>query len=94
MEFLFELLIEGLADAAGRPKVPLLVRLLIMMVLVGGLAAAVILYGFSALEATGLAGAIISWTIAAGLVFLWLYGCYRIIKTRKNNSNKAINLTP
>ncbi|MEM5770987.1 MAG: hypothetical protein AAGU32_22290 [Bacillota bacterium] len=84
MEFLFELLIEGLADAAGHPKVPILIRLLIMTVLLGGLAALVILVGFSALEATGLAGAVISWVIAAGFVFAWLYVCYRIIKTRKN----------
>ena len=85
MGFLFELLIEGLADAAGHPKVPILIRIMIMTVLAGGMAAVAILCGFSALEATGLVGAIIGWVIAAGLVFVWIYGCYRIIKTRKNN---------
>jgi hypothetical protein len=85
MEFLFELLIEGLADAAGHPKVPIFIRLMIMTILTGGLAAVAILCGFSALEASELVGAIIGWVIAVGLVFVWFYGCYRIIKTRKNN---------
>ena len=57
-----------------------------MTVLAGGMAAVAILAGFSALEATGLVGAVIGWGIAAGLIFIWLYGCYKIIKTRKHNS--------
>lgn len=84
MEFLFELLIEGLADAAGHPKVPLIIRLLIITLLLGGLTVLAIFVGFSAMEASGLAGAVISWVIAAGLVYAWLYICYRIIKTRKS----------
>ena len=85
MEFLFELLVEGLTDAAGHPKVPVLIRLIIITVVAGGAATIIFLAGFSGLKATGLAGAIFCWVTGAGLGFIWLYLCYKIIKTRKSN---------
>ncbi len=86
IEFLIELLLEGLSDAAGHPRVPIFIRLIFITLLVGGMAVVAVLCGFSALDAVGLAGAVIGWVIAAGLIFLWVYGCYRIIKTRRTNN--------
>ncbi|MEM5770988.1 MAG: hypothetical protein AAGU32_22295 [Bacillota bacterium] len=77
-----------MADAAGHPKVPILIRLLIMTVLFGGAATLFILIGFSALKATGMGGAIFFWLIASGFVLLWLYGCYKLSGPKKQQQVK------
>ena len=85
MEFLFELIIEGLIDASGKPKIPLVIRLLLFTIVVAIPTSIGVLAGFSAMKATGIVGAIICWLIAAGCILLWLFGCYKIIQTRKGN---------
>jgi len=47
LEILFEIFIEGLVDASGSPKVPMVIRLLIMTILCGSLTAIMILIGLS-----------------------------------------------
>ncbi|HKM33094.1 MAG TPA: hypothetical protein VJX95_05980 [Oscillospiraceae bacterium] len=81
-EALYELFIEGLVGATKIKKVPIIVRLLIASVLSGLLITIAILVSISALNATGILGAIICWIISFGLVGLWLLWCIKIIKSK------------
>ena len=78
-EILYEVFIEGLVEAAKSKKIPTIVRLMIVSVLCGLLITIGILVGISALNTTGILGAIICWIISLGFIVLWLFWCGKII---------------
>ena len=86
MEFLFELFIDGLVDVSGNPKIPIVIRLFIFTIILFIPIAISILAGVAGKEATGIAGAIICWVIAAACIFLWVFGCYKIVQNKKSKS--------
>lgn len=83
LEFLCELVFEGVAEAAKSPKLPVWLRLTLFSAL--GLAPiAVSVWGcFSAYRATGIAGAAVCGIIAVFLIVLWILGCRKIVKRKK-----------
>jgi len=85
LEILFEIFIEGLVDASGNPKVPMVIRLLIMTILCGSLTAIMILIGLSVSKNAEIAGAIICWIFALVFACFWVYSCRRILRTRNNS---------
>lgn len=82
MEILFEIFIEGLVGTTNNKKIPIIVRLIIASAICGALITIGILAGISALNATGILGAIICWIISLGLMALWLFWCIKIVQSR------------
>ncbi|MDD4474907.1 MAG: hypothetical protein PHV95_03810 [Eubacteriales bacterium] len=82
MGIIFEIFIEGLLGATKSKKVPIIVRLMITSILCGLLITIGILAGISALNATGILGAIICWIISFGFMVLWLFWCVKIIQNK------------
>lgn len=83
MEIILEIILEGLASITKNIKFPLIVRLIIASAICGLIIAICILAGISALNATGIWGAIISWVISLGCIVLWIIWCVKILQSRK-----------
>lgn len=79
-DFLDSFFSEGFSEAMNSKKVPLAIKLVLWLLLCTFIVAVCFLAGFSALENTGVAGAVICWVLALGFFILAAIGTYLIIK--------------
>lgn len=78
IELLAEIFLEGAAEAAGHPKIPLWVRIVIVTVLSFLLIAVCGLVTLSCYKSGNFTGTIICGVVTAGLTALWIFGCVKI----------------
>jgi len=92
MEFIFEffgtLFLEGLGALVESKKVPKPIRLHIITVLCGGLAAALFFAGLHSQKRNETGISVFCWTIALGFFVFWLVICKAIIKPRRKREKK------
>lgn len=80
LEIISEIISEGFTALLNSNKVPKIVKLLIMSILIVPIIALLIFGVIISWRASSYIITIILWLFALGGVFLWVYGCARIVK--------------
>lgn len=83
-DFLDSLFSEGFSEAMNSKKIPLAVKLVLWLLLCAFIVTVCFLAGLSALENTGVAGAVICWVLALGFFIFGAIGTYLIIKKSRH----------
>ncbi|MDR0889233.1 MAG: hypothetical protein LBM28_01125 [Oscillospiraceae bacterium] len=80
LEFLVEVLFEGVVDAVGNPKIPKWIRMTLVSIVLLPIAGLLIYASVLAYANVGLVGVLICLLIAAGVLAGMVYLLYRIAK--------------
>jgi len=85
LELIFEafaLIIVEVIHVVGKVKVPFSMRLIIFTVICAIPVFISVLGGFSIKATNGIVGAFICWIVGFVCILLWVFGYYRIFKTK------------
>lgn len=87
MELLIKLFKQMLINALDNPKIPKVIRLIIITLTLLMIITTSILAGYSVIVSTDISEAIIYWMVATGCMLILAFGDYKIYQTRKANND-------